>query len=249
MGDLNLASGLVRYGWSDKGLKIRPVHDDLCLSGFQVPRVLPVTWYRNLPEQYVDEFLSQGRLRLSSFEVCADSEDSIRRDVSEGVCGISVTDGRSTVEIFLRVGLNPLLLCFSESLESYHKYNSYLKVNDPQGLGEAITSALMAKGFKLREVACGRCEYNDRLIIQQIPTGMLAYENMFKMAGRGVADYLEIESFIKTFAGNRLYFMKPAHCEIEQELRMMWDCDCPNEVRYVDLTIDNPRKYCEKVLV
>lgn len=251
MANLNLNSGLIRSKWTAGGVVVAPPQINAIVYTPPDFRDISAPIYRNLEECYIDKFLETGLLRLCNFESCANLEDLNRKDEHEGFGTISVSDGVTTIEMCLSVGMNPLMLCCTEDTSSYRACNSYIKINDPEGLCNAITDALVRKGRQVNGVVCAPCSYSERLIIHDVPAGLKAYDNILHLSspGRGEFDYNLIDEFVRVFAGKQLYLRKPVRCKKEREIRMLWDCNRLTADRYEEVCVPRPERFCEKIML
>lgn len=178
MGDMILDGGNVKFKWGNDCLKVRPLSDaDLYVNREPLEHV-DKTLFRFLDECYIDDFLNKGELWLSNFEGCGSIKDDNRRDRHEGFGTLCATDGRFTIEMCVRLGMNPLMLCCANNLNAYTRHKTCLRIFNPTGLRDAITEALVRKGRKVRQVLQGACEYGNRMIYKQVPPGNVAFDGM-----------------------------------------------------------------------
>ena len=250
MGDIILNESGVLYKWGTDCLKIRPLREeDLYISSEPLEHI-DGPLFRFLEECYVDGFLNEGRLRLSNFEACKDIEDANRRDRHEGFGTLYATDGRSTVAMSVRLGMNPLMLCCAKDINSYSRHSTGLRIFDPTGLRDAITKALLQKGRKIRQIMQGNCEYANRMIYKRVSPDNPAFNAILELKDprRKKLEYGVIDSFVRAIGGQALYFRKPIDCKQENEYRIVWDCNRMEGDEYEDIVIENPGAYAEKCL-
>lgn len=251
MGDMMLAGGDVKFKWGDDCLKIYPLSEfDLYVDSKPLADINK-TLFRFMDECHVDKFFSEGVLRLSNFECCGTLTDDMRRDRHEGFATLGASDGQFTIEMCVRMGMNPLMLCSTGDMNSYSGHEAGIRIFDPTGLRDAITDALKAKGRKIHQVLQGDCLYQNRMIFKKFKPGEYEFVSMLAYASNNVRAlaYRDIDSFIRAVGGNLIYFMKPVDKADEKEYRMVWDCNRLESDEYEDVVISSPEKYAEKFVL
>ena len=251
MGDIILAGGDVRFKWGDDCLKICPRTESDLYTDSEPLADINKTLFRFMDECYVDKFFSEGVLRLSNFEGCRSLKDDKRRDCHEGFATLSASDGNFTIEMCVRMGMNPLMLCSTGDMCSYSGHKTGIRIFDPTGLRDAITDALKAKGRKIHQVLQGDCLYQNRMVFKKFSPGEYEFEAMLFYArngGRSLA-YKDIDSFIRAVGGNKIYFMKPVDKADEKEYRIVWDCNRLEAAEHEDVIIECPGRYAEKFVI
>ena len=188
--------------------------------------------YRMMGESHIDDFLDDGKLRLSTFAKCSHHESEIRRDQSEGE-GILYFRGARVATA--QVGRNTYLLCTSLSpfASNPNSYKTCLCIQDSAGLMNAITAAIRKLGLKVSAIVHGPCVYSAHAFeVDSIPER--TEENL-----RLMLDDL----------GDRLYLMKDAlpNFMIEHEYRYLWLMDEMIEGEYLDIVVENPTRYATKI--
>lgn len=251
MGNIILKDANVKFKCVDDCIKIKPLNEADLYVNREPLQDVNKTLFRFMDERYVDDFLNSGNLRLSNFEGCRKLHDDKRRDRHEGFGTLCATDGKFTIQMCIRLGMNPLMLCCANDLKAYAKHKTALRIFNPTGLRDAITVALKQKGRKVRQILQGDCEYRHRMIYKHVMSNDPMFNDMLKYA-QGCPkklNYLHVDSFVRSVGGNRLYFMKPTTYRKENEFRIIWDCNRMECDEYENVTIDNPKLYAEKCYV
>ena len=190
--------------------------------------------YRMIEEQYIDEFLSEGKLRLSTFSKCSHHESEDRRDALEGSVTIHAQGVKAASG---QVGSNAYLLCTSLSLfaSNPHNYKTCLCIQEAEALMNAITFAIRKQGIKVSAIVHGPCIYST---------------HSFEFDGIPERTEANLLRTLDTL-GDRLYLIKDAVPKfmIEHEYRYLWLIDKEIEGEYLDVVIDNPKVYAQKISI
>lgn len=193
----------------------------------------PLVW-RFLEDQYIEEFFSEGKLRLSTFNRCKKLEAS-RADSQEGNAGWYNMHGRKFAS--LRVGDNAFLLCTSLSpfAANPKSLKNLLFIKDLQGLTREITRAIRAKGFDVCAIVEGPCTYSSRCFMTE-DVYQRTDENLHKLFGA---------------PGDRLYFAKDARPSYmhEWEYRVLWLTGAKELPECLDIKIEHPECYAQRIPV
>lgn len=208
---------------------------------------------RFMGEQYIDQFLEEGKLRLTTFEKCKTLEDDIRRDNREGRSLICGTEGKFSCKMDFGVGSNAFLLCTSLK-DSYTDSNNnrcdcYLEIFNLPGLAEQIAQYLSKNGYNVLQVLFGPCTYTEN---KQI-TGTLTNNNLSEIISETdktlSLDYNKIFDMQRQVCDTmQLFFQKPIKKYKENEYRVVWLVDPNPKKDYVDVVIDNPKNYARKII-
>ena len=251
MGDIILSGGDLKFKVDEYCIKIYPQNEAELYTDIGLLADLDKPLFRFMEECYVDKFFNEGVLRLSNFEGCRLLRDDKRRDYHEGFATLSASDGSFTIEMRIRMGMNPLMLCSTRDLYSYSQYKTGIKIFNPTGLRDAITEALIGTGRKIHQVLQGPCLYKDRMIFKKFHPGECEFEAMLRYARNGCRSltYKDIDSFVRAVGGNQIYFLKPVDKMDEKEYRIVWDCNRLETDEYEDVIIECPEKYAEKFIL
>ena len=248
MGDIILSGGNLKFKVDECCIKISPQNEEDLYTDIGLLANIDKPLFRFMEECYVDKFFNEGVLRLSNFEGCRSLKDDKRCDSHEGFATLSATDGNFTIEMCIRMGMNPLMLCSTRDLHSYSQCNTGIKIFDPTGLRDAITKALIGAGRKIHQVLQGQCIYKDRMIFKRFHPGEYEFEAMLRYVRNGCRSltYRDIDSFIRAIGGNQIYFLKPVDKRDENEYRIVWDCNRLESDEYEDIIIEYPERYAER---
>lgn len=192
--------------------------------------------YRFMDEKYVDEYITDGTIRISRVDTSGNHIDRHRMDSEEGRTQSSVVVTGSNLEIPIyttRAHGSYCSLCFSMSPYAYQGMGdtSCLKVINVVGLINAITEKIK-KQTGIVEFFHGPCIYRGRDI---------KYSNKDDGAEyRTAARLLKIQKVDGLFVKDKRY-MK------EHEYRFVWHLE--QEVNEIFVKIENPRAYAEKEFI
>lgn len=191
--------------------------------------------YRFMDEKYVDEYITDGTIRISRVDTSGNHIDRHRMDSEEGRTQSSVVVTGSNLEIPIyttRAHGSYCSLCFSMSPYSYRGVNksAYLKVVNVAGLINAITEKIQDQ-YRLVEFFHGPCIYRGRDIKYSNDDCGAGYRNLARLL-----NIQEIEGL----------FIKDKRHMKEHEYRFVWHIE--QEVEEIYIKIDNPTAYAEKEL-
>jgi hypothetical protein len=207
--------------------------------------VLPPV-YRYLPKEYVDEFFSSGKLRLSAFSEFAKHVDEQRHDPQEGHLIVEMPIPSKKIAIRIRggAGRNSYILSTSlrgdtELMQAFHT-DSYFKINDVAEFSIAIASKIL--GFK--SIIFGSCKYLSQRAIQQ-DMGILAMKAAETKPGEKIDRNLIIN------IGNQVFpkgmFIKLIRHSHQQEYRLIWRVNYEvNEPLYVECR--EAVQFCQRII-
>lgn len=189
--------------------------------------------YRMMGQKHIDEFINEGKIRLSTFFKCSTLEAGDRRDGAEGSVrihsgGFKVASGQ--------VGHNAYLLCTSLSpfASNPSNYPTCLCIQDAVGLMNAITIAIRKMGKKIAAIVHGPCVYSTHSFdFDSIPS-----------TRDGATLRLLLDSL-----GDRSYLIKEADANfmIEHEYRYLWLMDEPIAGDCLDIVVENPTLYATQI--
>lgn len=201
---------------------------------------------RFMNEEYVDAFMNDGILMISTFNRCKLLEDSVRKDGNEGWGTISAVAGSMTIKTTLKVG-NPFMLCTSLS-NKYGDSKCYLEIFRLPELVNAIGEQLYKQGYWVIDIFEGPCVYTDRQVF-----GTLRNTNIKEVMGENLKSVEDIFEAIGQVQGDlgpeKLYFQKPSIKSEETEYRAVWTVHPEPQVDSVVVKIENPEQYARKVVV
>lgn len=225
----------------DEAGVLTPEERSRLIAIHQVPiQVHPTPVYRYMKEQYVDEFLSSGKLRLSSFEAFAKHPDEDMRDANEGFHTLAAAGRDSTMYLVSRHGG----VCFVASASyrgpwvpsSLSQNRACLEIRNPLLFATAIAKALN----DCNAAVVGACSYvHQRSTLLEVPG--YNFNEAHQLGGLAVIQQ-EAEALLQY----RPMFMKPARFQDEQEFRFVWRMDRPVP-ETMDIVCLDARAFCRKV--
>lgn len=200
--------------------------------------------FRYLDKLFVDQFFSDGTLRLSSFSAFAKHEDEERLDSAEGLGVLENTnqegEGQS-LSAALSQGHDAYVLCgstiYSETLAEAFQANSGFRINDPTAFGVSVAQSI--PGFRGgRE---GACIYADGKIVKR-QAGKLDLESMRVSPEGKAVDMGKLFGAVFGMVGDDLYFLKNRKYKHQAEYRLLWGTNklhgdsikiqCPDAVQF-----------------
>ena len=216
-----------------------------CVFPFQGGLFVPVV-YRFIEEQYIDAFLETGMLQLTTFRRCGKLEDPFRKDGREGVSTIvGVRDGM-TMETFMRMGDEALILCTSLASQyvdkNGEKCKCALEIFDVGGFIDACSKAILTKEYHIKNVQIGPCFYSEKKIY-----GELMDEELKKMGKNENLTLEDIFAIPQRVAGPKMFFQKPIEKASEMEYRMVWLVYPEPQDETLLIHVGNPQKYARKI--
>jgi hypothetical protein len=214
--------------------------------------------YRYIDRQYVDDFLRDGSLLLTTYTRCCTHELESRRDSDEGHSYFRIAHPGGDLTGATRVGSKSYMLCLSavytSELNTRFGTDAAFRVDDLDVFADAI--AAKVPGCQKRRGDW--CQYGDHREIpgnvdRSIPT------EMFKaMAGGSRGDPDAGAMFGRAFASfskavgrvvldHDIYFKKGKAFEVEQEFRLIFNVDhdvadpllitCPEAAKVCSLAV------------
>lgn len=191
--------------------------------------------YRFMDEKYINEYISDGKIRITRVETSKSHQDGLRKDQKEGrvFSSVIVPNSNSVIPILTTPAAGSYCtLCFSMSPYSYRGVNksAYLKVVNVAGLINAITEKIQDQ-YRLVEFFHGPCIYRGRDIKYSNDDCGAGYRNLARLL-----NIQEIEGL----------FIKDKRHMKEHEYRFVWHIE--QEVEEIYIKIDNPTAYAEKEL-
>jgi len=197
--------------------------------------------YKYLEQEYIDEFFSGGKLRISSFKKFQSYDDEIRGDKNEGSGMVLRNENGSHVGVYAFSGLNEYLLSTSLILSDVLKEKfckSYFQIHDPLAFSIAVSNALVG----CIEAKMGFCDY-------------LETRSIFRSDGVENTDPEKKatptqEHFNKVMQDTReLMFVKSIEYQYQAEYRFVWSIDTRFFELYdhVDIICKEAIQYCTKI--
>jgi hypothetical protein len=207
--------------------------------------IRPLTAYRFLEKQYVDDFLNNGKIRLSSFAKFRKHKDEIRGDNSEG-SGFYLANHKPEVgeghhfSALMNTGKNAYVLSTTlinkNDTFSECNYDAGFIINDVFGFALEISRAIpfFIAGMQ------GQCFYKDPPIIP-IDVGQFNLNDLSEQEFQNK----QSEFFEKTNQDNDIFFIKHLRYKPQEEYRIIWFAD--EAFEHIDLICPNAAKFCERI--
>jgi hypothetical protein len=203
--------------------------------------------YRYLPKEYVDEFFSSGKLRLSAFSEFAKHMDEQRHDTEEGWTIVDIPIPSKQVALRSRAGIGHNAYILSTSVKGdielmkVFDTDSYFRINNVVAFSGAIASKIL--GWTGTMV--GYCKYASQKEIQR-EMGMLA-EKAVERSPEGEMYLDRITTVVREALFPDALFMKLGRYSHQQEFRLIWQVS--HEVREA-LCVEcrEAVQFCERVI-
>lgn len=201
------------------------------------------TLFRYLPKQFVDQFFSNGYLRLSSFSQFHNHTDEQRLDKQEGKTLFvhrTYQGGGQTFEALTEHGHDAYILSTSVRYgeDLLNKFgDSYIRINHSTNFGVAISRQIpgLIAGFE------GLCLYQNNKIIEKD----LGYINldMFKDSKHQNFNKSKLDGCINQQMKHYPMFLKDKIFVNECEYRFVWFTN--NKISdYIDIEIPDAIQFC-----
>ncbi len=193
--------------------------------------------FRYMQTKYVQKFLSEGTLLLTTYENCRALENETRRDAREGTTNLYFSQGNQVIAGIQGVGKRSYMLCTSSTLSDEllkrFKVEDWIEIIEPMAFAEAISRAI--PGFvQLRMAPCRYVSQrsierridesimpDSAQLLQAAQSGVAgAVEAAFYAMNREMSDRLDDE------VGNQTFFLKEeSPFAVEDEFRFVWTVD------------------------
>lgn len=192
--------------------------------------------YRYIDRKYVDDFLRDGSLLLTTYRRCCSHELESRRDADEGHSNFRIAHRDGNIGGSTRVGSRSYMLCLSATytpvLNERFGTDAAFRVNDLEVFADAI--ATKVPGFQ--EYRGDWCQYGDhREIVGSVHPSIPAEMSTAMSAGArgdpdaGVLLGKAVRNFSKAVGrvvlDHDIYFKKSRRFEMEQEFRLVFNVD------------------------
>lgn len=209
--------------------------------------------YRFMEEIYIDDFLQNGTLLLTTYNRCQRLEDPNRADISEGRNLLIGESGGLKCDLDMGTGDNVLMLCTSLSknnhLPSGEPYKSCIEILDVNYFVQSITASLLEEKVPVKAVIKGPCIYSGKTIQRTISCGDI--ENLLprnnEATGEGTINFDALFATMTNIGQTDIFFSKPIQYSYENEYRIIWllDDDLKSAQHFV--TAPEAAKVCKKI--
>lgn len=198
--------------------------------------------FRYLPQKYIDEFFTSGKLRLSAFSEFAKHTDEQRLDPQEGWGRVDIKGKK--VHLVARAGMGHDAYVLSTSLRGDTELmnvfgaDGYFKISDPLRFFQAVADKTPdCPGGRV-----GMCIYvGDREIHRSMGE---AVDDAIKTNDQGKRNLMKAVGLINAAMQPEAYFLKLAHHAHQQEVRFIWQVghevheplfiECPEAVQFCE---------------
>jgi hypothetical protein len=198
--------------------------------------------FRYLSQEYIHEFFSSGRLRLSAFSEFAKHTDEQRLDTEEGWIVVTITG--QTKKLRSRVGRGRDAYILSTSLRGDTELmrvfatDGYFKINDLVGFYSAVSD-------RIPNCITGRIGCCIYLAQRKVQRKMgVAVDEAVKMNEQGKMNLMRVMEVIGAATFPDIYFWKLGQYAHQQEVRFVWDIgdrvngplsvECPEAVQFCE---------------
>lgn len=225
----------------------------LCRTSYPTP-IIQYTprVFRYMDEQYIDEFFSKGRLRLSSFASFKKHKNSNLRDENEGQVKLIMKYQELQIETQLGIGHNSFVLCgtYMNNDQNYNTFNANaaFSIENIQRFCEAISTAIKKKyGYEILSVNHGPCKY-----MQSREHNIDVFEHDYKeiMQGYGMnepsVNFDTMQKMNSQYLQDHGFFLKQNKYASEYEYRILWHIEEDKIPEFIDLTVPEAVKFCKK---
>jgi hypothetical protein len=211
-------------------------------------RIRRTTVYRYLEQEYVDLFLNEGKLRISSFSQFAKHPDEQRRDDKEGWGIVNhtnsvVNDGKGmTMMAVFGMGGDSYVLCGSTlyNAEARRRFGETgFIIRDSISFAHAVSAYI--PGFRFGYE--GPCTYVDSRLVERDAGNFTIDDLKVSPDSNDIAMDKVMATVAKT-AGDDLLFQKPERYAHELEYRLLWITGRRVE-GYIDIVCPEASQFCE----
>jgi len=200
--------------------------------------------YRYLNQEYINEFFSTGRIRLSTFVQFKKNPDEQMGDSTEGKNVLYGTDGKNSFVALTQHGVNSFVLCTSteesSELMTSFKVDGYFKIKDTIGFAAAIANRI--PGFL--EGLEGFCKYSlQRNIQRKLPDSIISdlLSNPEKQIPLD-----KIFSLTEQVGQEDVFFIKHTSFRNQSEYRFIWNVSVnTNDALFINCP--EAIQHCEKI--
>lgn len=202
--------------------------------------------YRYLEKQWIVQFFSEGKLRLSSFKKFRKHIDEQRGDKVEGNNILIGTGNDKTIYAVVSTGIDAFVLStsllYSQSLYNDFKVDGCFVIERPLEFMQEISKHILDyKGINF-----GPCIYKtETLIKRQLPDFNL--DSLRNEDDPTKNDMNKIFATSNLIGGNDVLFRKTLKHAHQHEYRILWHTDLKDLPDYIDIIAPNSRQYCREI--
>lgn len=203
------------------------------------------TAFRFLPSEYVERFLVDGSLRLSSFSRFKLHRDEQRLDATEGeTCFVHRTQQGGGQTLFARAyhGDNAYVLCATmrcdRNLMAAFGCGSYIRINNPTEFGVRVARHIPG----LLVGAEGPCLYQENKIIER-DLGYIDISQFTDPSSPSQTNRERRERFINDQMKHYPFFLKHSSYAHQLEYRLLWITSSPVQ-DFLDIKVPEAIPIC-----
>ena len=215
--------------------ELRPSYTAQQLAGpLSISHACPVL-YRFMEDKYIDDFLENGRIQVSTIPHCRRIEDARRRDPMESVYGYDFEWRDRVTPVTALVGENAFVLCCSLTQCAIHDkaHVNCLELHDWHKLVAEVGEQLRIMGYPIGEIFAGPCNYAQK-------------RRSIDMRPNKYGD-VEIERVLSVFGQEAFYTTKDFYFIEEHEYRILWLSSEKAPSAPVIVTVKDPKRFGCKV--
>lgn len=217
---------------------------DIKNSKLEMRQCVPVL-YRFIEERYIDEFINEGKLMISTIPRCRNLENSKRNDKYEAVYGYNFIDEEGAHSLDAIVGENAFVLCTSLTQCAEHEkgYTWCLELHNVGKLVDEITNQLRQIGYDVCEVLSGPCNYAmKRREISLKRSGEKFSDLVMDIGDDGLlsVNNKKVNDVLRRLGVGAFYTTKDFGFVNEHEYRILWLCQSAVPRDPVFVWIQNP---------
>ena len=195
---------------------------------------------RYLEKEYVDQFFTDGTLRLSSFKAFREHKDEQRKDVREGQANVQIETPEGNHAIAGMNGQEAYVLCTStvesSELEASFLTESGFRILDSVRFAEAISMQIPGFIGGMQ----GLCVYRDNLLIRKSLEESVKSPEDYDDPEQWAKDY---DRFVGLHMRDSL-FLKHRSFSHQSEYRFIWFA-IGEEQRHLDICCPAAAELCQ----
>ncbi len=239
---------------------------------FYLPTMCNRAWHIMLPpifrfmaSTYVEEFMNEGKIRLSSFNRFSSYTDEQRGDNSEGwsiVVNLAAND--ETLIGAVRMGSDAYVLCGTTNLttelrKNFDDCDGCIVIDNPLGFADAISNRIPFFRLGLfgqaiyRDTRTLQLRRYDPTIKELFEKHGLEYNQVDDDDATVEKKYNAMPDELKTAIFNNLQnpeslFLKRSKFSSQSEYRLFWHSTRPID-EYIDIVVPEAVQFCRRVIV
>lgn len=206
------------------------------------------TVVRYLEAKYVDEFLNDGKLMLSSIKRFWKHKDEHRGDDDEGKAHLRMNLGGMPFQGLVTMGSGAFVLSCScvedKALMQTFGYSAAFRINNTIGFAHAIARAL--PGFT--GGAQGFCVYRDSRVVERTNVDVDLPQMPPQNGDEAIRMFHKMNSAVAGAAALEPLFRKPIKYAAQNEYRFIWFSKLADEKENIILEVPQALEFCERIV-